>query len=71
MFDDPIVNEVRQVRDALARRFNYDVDAILADVMAHQQEICAGRIMVKQIKQTKAPAVYRATAEPAQVRENQ
>lgn len=69
MFDDPIVNEVRQVRDALARRFNYDVDAILADVMAHQGEICAGRTMVRRVKQTKAPVVYRNTPEPTQVRE--
>lgn len=27
-WDDPIVKEVREARDAFARKFNYDVDAI-------------------------------------------
>ena len=36
MNDDPIVAEVRRVRDELARRFNYDVHAIFADLRARQ-----------------------------------
>lgn len=28
MFDDPIITEVRQVRDEIAARFNYDVSAL-------------------------------------------
>jgi len=28
---DPIVNEVRQIRDEHARKFNYDIDAICND----------------------------------------
>jgi len=34
MNEDPIVAEVRRVRDQLARRFNYDIHAIFADLMA-------------------------------------
>jgi hypothetical protein len=33
---DPIVEEVRKIRDGLARPFNYDVRAIGEDVMARQ-----------------------------------
>ena len=36
MNPDPIVAEVRRVRDELARKFNYDVRAIGADIMARQ-----------------------------------
>jgi hypothetical protein len=36
MNDDPIVAEVRRVRDELARRFNYDIHAIFADLRARQ-----------------------------------
>jgi hypothetical protein len=36
MNDDPIVAEVRRIRDELARRFNYDVHAIFADLRARQ-----------------------------------
>ena len=27
-WEDPIVEEVRQIRDAYAKQFNYDLDAI-------------------------------------------
>ena len=36
MNDDPIVAEVRRVRDELARRFNCDIHAIFADLRARQ-----------------------------------
>lgn len=36
MFDDPIVAEVRRARDELARKFNYDIHAICADLMRRQ-----------------------------------
>ncbi len=32
MIEDPIVEEVRRVRDEYARRFNYDLDAICGDL---------------------------------------
>lgn len=37
MFDDPIIEEVRQIRDQLAARFNYDVKAIGAYYRAMQE----------------------------------
>jgi hypothetical protein len=38
--NDPIVDEVRRVRDAHAARFNYDLDAIFQDIK--EQEIKSG-----------------------------
>ena len=34
--NDPIVEEVRKYRDEHARRFNYDLNAICADLIKHQ-----------------------------------
>ena len=36
--NDPIVAEVRKYRDEHARKLNYDLDAICADLMARQQK---------------------------------
>ena len=33
---DPIVEDIHKVREAYARRFNYDRDAIFADIQAKQ-----------------------------------
>ena len=49
MLDDPLVREVRQARDALARKFNYDVEAIIRDLMARQTEICEGHAIVRDV----------------------
>jgi hypothetical protein len=38
MFEDPIVEEVRRVRQEYARRFNYDLHAIAADLRKQEQE---------------------------------
>lgn len=38
MSKDPIVDEVRAVRDAYARRFAYDLDAIFEDVQRRERE---------------------------------
>jgi beta-phosphoglucomutase-like phosphatase (HAD superfamily) len=35
---DPIVEEVRAIRDAYARSLNYDLAAIVADLQARQTE---------------------------------
>lgn len=37
MQPDPIVEEVRKVRDAYAKRFNYDLDAICRDLQEKQR----------------------------------
>lgn len=38
MLDDPIVEDVRKVRTAHAKKFNYDLKAIAADLKAQQSE---------------------------------
>jgi hypothetical protein len=42
--NDPIVDEVRKIRDAHAARFNYDLDAIFRDIK--EQEKKSGRQFV-------------------------
>jgi hypothetical protein len=37
MMNNPIINEVRRVRDEHARKFNYDLAAICADIREHQK----------------------------------
>jgi hypothetical protein len=45
--DDPIVAEVRQVREELAKRFNYDLKAICEDARRRTEEArLAGRKVV-------------------------
>jgi hypothetical protein len=36
--NDPIVDEVRRVRDAHAARFNYDLDAIFRDIKEREKK---------------------------------
>jgi hypothetical protein len=36
MWEDPIVSDVRRVREELASRFHFDVKAIFADLRARQ-----------------------------------
>jgi hypothetical protein len=38
MYDDPIVEEVRRVREAHAAKFKYDLEAICRDLQRQQQE---------------------------------
>lgn len=38
MWEDPIVEEIRKVREEHAARFNYDLDAIYQDLRRIQQE---------------------------------
>lgn len=37
MWNDPIVEEVRKVRDEHAKKFNYDLEAIAADLRKQQK----------------------------------
>ena len=47
MIDDPIVQEVRQARQAYAARFNYDLAAMVADLQRRTEEARrAGREVV-------------------------
>ena len=45
--NDPIVDEVRKFRDEHARKFNYDLDAICADLMERQQR--SGHPLVSRV----------------------
>ncbi len=47
MPDDPLVREVRRVRNELASKFDYDAEAIIRDLIARQGEISNGHVMVK------------------------
>jgi hypothetical protein len=55
--NDPIVDEVRRVRDAHAARFHYDLDAIFRDIK--EQEMKSGRTFVSftppRVESNKAP----------------
>jgi len=42
---DPIVEEVRAIREAYARRFEFDLEAILADLKG--QEEASGKKLVR------------------------
>lgn len=44
-FSDPIVNEVRAVRDAIAREYDYDIDKLARDVKT--REVQSGRRLVR------------------------
>ena len=50
---DPIVEEVRRIRDAHAAKFNYDPDAIFRDIK--EQEKRSGRKYVSFADDTVAP----------------
>ena len=51
--NDPIVDEVRQIRDAHAARFNYDLDAIFRDIKEQEQK--SGRKFVSFAPAPAAP----------------
>lgn len=38
MWTDPIVDEVRRVREAYAKKFDYDLDRIFADLKKQQKK---------------------------------
>ena len=44
MSDDLIVAEIRAIREAYAKRFNYDLDAICRDLKAREKQV--GRRLV-------------------------
>jgi hypothetical protein len=58
-WEDSIVEEVRKVRDAYAKRFNYDLDSIYRDLK--EKECRSGRVVVP------GPAKKAAVARPDEV----
>ena len=57
--NDPIVDEVRRVRDAHAARFNYDLDAIFQDIKKREKE--SGLVFVQGVARQPAPNPYMAS----------
>ena len=60
-WEDPIVEAVRQIRDAYAKQFNYDLDAIYRDLKAKEKK--SGRTVVPC--PPKAPQISRSHQSPA------
>ena len=50
--NDPIVDEVRRVRDAHAARFNYDLDAIFQDIKKREKE--SGLVFIQGVARQSA-----------------
>jgi len=69
MFDDPIVAEVRRVRDELARQFNYDIHAMFEDWRKRQGQTVTGDELRAGLAGVTPTTYEPQTAEPAQVRE--
>jgi len=64
--NDPIIDEVRRVRDEHAARFNYDLDAIFRDIK--QREQASGLVFIQGVARQPAPNTVRqstATTAPA------
>lgn len=64
MYDDPIVAEIRRLRDEYARRFNYDLEAICNDLREQQQR--GDRRVVR--RQPRRPSDLRATPEATEAK---
>ena len=60
--NDPIVDEVRRIRDAHAARFQYDLDAIYRDIKEREQQ--SGLVFIDGVAHQATPQPTR-TASPA------
>jgi hypothetical protein len=54
MWEDPIVAEVHRTREMLAAKFNFNIDAIFADMQ--QRQVALGERLVLPGKRTKSTA---------------
>ena len=54
MWSDPIVEETRKIRDEIAARFNYDVEAL--GRYYQEQQAKENRVVVKRAKRAKVQA---------------
>lgn len=67
--NDPIVDEVRRVRDAHAARFNYDLDAIFQDIKKRERE--SGLVFMQGVaRQPETNQVLQPTEAATTVSEN-
>jgi hypothetical protein len=56
MWEDPIVAEVHRTREKLAAQFNYDVNAMFADLMKRQVSLGARLVAPKKHPEPTAEA---------------
>jgi hypothetical protein len=45
--NDPIIEELRQIRDDHSKRFDYDLDAICDDFISHQAQVGSRLVRLK------------------------
>jgi hypothetical protein len=57
MLEDPIVEEARKVRNAHAKKFNYNLEAIAADLKA-QQSLGERKLVVFAPRKPQVVAIY-------------
>jgi hypothetical protein len=50
MWNDPVVDEVRKVRDEHAKKFNYDLQAIVADLKKNNRKPASGNLSRRRPK---------------------
>ncbi|NOX53632.1 MAG: hypothetical protein GXP27_04190 [Planctomycetes bacterium] len=62
MWEDPIVADVRRVRDELCAKFNYDVKAIFEDM--RQRQATVGDRLVRRVSVTEPEKADVANGEP-------
>lgn len=61
MWEDPVVAEVRAIRDAYAKRFDYDLEAMARDLRAKEAQ--GGRPVIAPAPR-KAEVIVSNTPEP-------
>ena len=61
---DPIVEEIRSFRDAHARRFNYDLDAICEDFKSHQKK-CGHRLVSLHPRKLSGKSIHNERNKPS------
>ena len=44
MWQDPIIKEIRELRNQYAAQFNYDLDAIFEDIKKRQEKLKRNRV---------------------------
>jgi hypothetical protein len=52
MWEDPIVNEVRRIREELAEQYNFDVGSIFAEI--RKKQAMSGKRLFSRERQVKA-----------------
>ncbi len=55
MIIDPIIAEIREIREAYAKKFNYDIGDMVRDLQARQAQ--SGHPLVSFVGQPTAPPV--------------